>query len=221
MYMEPQTTVCIPDEDRMLVYTATQWIDFTNAVISQCLRVPENSIHIIVNRLGGGYGGKVSRSAQVACACALACLLTKKPVRFVMTFESNMTVIGKRNGMIGEYEVDVNSNGKILKLKGNSAHDMGCSLNESPSLLASVAYPNCYDASLWTVKNENVKTDAPSHSWCRAPGSLESIAMTETVMEHIAKVIGKDPISVRMTNMVNDSVMKTMIPDFLKDIGKY
>lgn len=220
MHMEPQTTVCIPSEDGLLVYTATQWTNYTQIAISECLNIPGNSIHIVVNRVGGGYGGKVSRSGQIACACALACHLTGLPVRFVMSLESNMSVIGKRNASISEYSVDVDCNGKIQKLKSNASYDMGCSLNESPSLLAKLAYPNCYDTSTWSVTSQDVKTDATSHTWCRAPGTFESIGLSETIMEHIAKVLEKDPMSVRIANMVHDSYLKTLIPDFLKDVGK-
>lgn len=220
MHMEPQTTVCIPSEDGMLVYTSTQYPNLVHIAISECLLLPANSIHIVVNRVGGGYGGKISRSSQIACACALACHLTGYPVRFVMSLQSNMTSIGKRNATIGKYTVEVDYNGKIEKLDCNSDYDVGCSLNESPSLLANVAYPNCYDASLWKVQSQDIKTDAPGHTWCRAPGTLESIAIAETIMEHIAKVLGKDPMSVRIENMVPDSYMKTLIPNFLKDVGK-
>lgn len=220
MHMEPQTTLCVPFENGMEVYSSTQWTHFIQIAISECLRVPENSIHIVVNRVGGSYGAKVSRSGQIACAAALACHLTGLPIRFVMTLESNMNVIGKRNSMIGEYSVDVDENGKIVKLVSSPAYDMGCSLNESPTILADHSYPNCYDASSWKVNTIHVKTDAPSHTWCRAPGTMETISLAETIMEHIAKVLDKNPMDVRVANMVADSYMRTLIPKFLKDVGK-
>ncbi len=164
-HMEPHTCICIPIEDGILVHSSTQWIDLTNIAIAECLNVPQNSIHIEVKRVGGGFGGKVSRPSQIACACALACHLTKLPIRFVMSFESNMNVIGKRNAMIGEYTIRVDGNGKIVKLDAKIAHDMGCSLNESPRLLADLSYPNCYDASSWNLEIALTKTDAPSQTY--------------------------------------------------------
>lgn len=220
-HMEPQTTVCIPSEDGIIVYTSTQWVDLVTIAISECLKQPANVIQIVVTRLGGSYGGKVSRSSQIACACALACYRTGKAVRFVMTLPANMSIIGKRNGMMGDYTVVVDANGKIKKLDGNAAHDIGCSYNESPAQLAQGAYPNCYDASSWNINGVDIKTDAPSQTWCRAPGTLEGIAMAETIMEHIACVTGKDPTSVRIANLVENSRMKELIPSFLEDIGKY
>lgn len=47
-----------------------------------------------------------------------------------MTIEANMTVVGKRYACIGDYEVDVDDNGRIQKLKNEYVEDAGCSINE-------------------------------------------------------------------------------------------
>lgn len=218
--METQTTCCVPSEDGMDVYSSTQWMDYINIAIAECLKVPENSINMIVRRLGGGYGAKISRSSQIACACALACHLTNKPVRFIMSIESNMTTMGKRYALINTYEVEVDDNGKIQKLKNDYAQDYGCTLNESVEFFTSHLFQNCYLSNTWDTKGQSVKTDAPSHTWCRAPGTTEGIAMIENIMEHIARETGKDRIAVRLANMGDDSNIRTMMPDFLKDIGQ-
>lgn len=217
MYMETQTTVCIPSVNGITVHASTQFPDMTNIAIAECLKLPTNSIRIEVKSVGGGFGGKESRPAQIACACALATHLTGQPIRFVMSLESNMNVVGKRNAMIAQYAANVDRNGKIVELTAKMFLDMGCSLNESPRFLVG----NCYDASSWSVTRELIKTNAPSMTWCRGPGTLESISMAEVIMEHIAKVMDKDPVAVRIANMAPDSKMKTLIPDFLKDVGKY
>lgn len=42
--------------------------------------------------------------------------------------------------------------------------------------------------------------------------------MTEHVMEHIARVVGKEPVDVRMQNLEEGSVFETMIPEFVASV---
>lgn len=129
--MEPQTCVCVPIEDGMDVYSATQWMDAAQVAIANSINVKNNHINMNVRRLGGGFGAKISRNIQVACAAAIATHLLNRPVRFVMTIEANMNIAGKRYAVINDYDVEVDDNGKIQKLVTDYVEDMGCSNNEA------------------------------------------------------------------------------------------
>lgn len=218
--MEPQTTICRPAEDGIEVMSSTQWIDFVQIAVSACLNIPSNKINMVHRRIGGGYGAKASRSAQVACACAIACTLTNRPVRFVLTMESNMETVGKRLALINEYDIDVDDDGKIIKMANNFSQDFGCSTNENMMFSALAHMKNCYENDTWSVTTNIVRTNAPSHTFCRAPGSTEGIAMIENIMEHIARTTGKDPLAVRIANMPEENKMRTILPDFIADTGK-
>lgn len=219
--MEAQTCVVVPIEDGLDVYSSTQWIDSSQIAIANTLNVPNNYINMNVRRLGGAYGSKISRSAQIACAAALAAYLLNRPVRFVLTIEQNMTVCGKRFACINDYEVEFDDEGKIQKLKNDYAEDFGCSNNESPLEGTTEHFKNCYDARSFTVKSMATLTDAPSSTWCRAPGTTEGIAMIENIMEHIAFKVKKDPVDVRMANIPSINNMKKILPEFLESVGKF
>ncbi|XP_066582260.1 uncharacterized protein [Prorops nasuta] len=220
--MESQTCVCIPVEDGMDVYPASQWIDLTQVSIAECLGIKNNSINVKVRRLGGAYGAKISRGTQVACACAVVCRKLNRTARFVLSIESNMVSMGKRHSTKQEYEVGVDNNGKIQYLNTTQWSDQGSSFNETigPFLLHHMG--SCYDTDTWNIVGYEVRTDLPSNTYCRAPGSTEGIAISESLMEHIASVLEKDPLEVRLANMLEDD-KKMLLPmiDELKKTAEY
>jgi len=133
--METQTCLCVPIEDGMDVYAAIQGIDHVHIAIADALNVPNNHINMNVRRLGGGYGAKISRASQIACAAAVAAHLLNRPVRFVMTIEANMNVCGKRYACISDSEVSFDDSGKIQKLLTDYVEDSGCAPNEPSELM--------------------------------------------------------------------------------------
>ena len=71
-YMETHTALAIPDEDNcMVVYSSSQWPANAHSVIAKCLGVPENNIRVITRRVGGGFGGKATKSMVVSIYCQL------------------------------------------------------------------------------------------------------------------------------------------------------
>lgn len=62
-------------------------------------------INVIIRRVGGGYGGKITRSCQVACAAALVTHLQGKTCRFVLPMQTAMKIIGKRLSTSCNFEV--------------------------------------------------------------------------------------------------------------------
>ncbi|XP_011302811.1 indole-3-acetaldehyde oxidase-like [Fopius arisanus] len=214
--MEPQSCVCIPTEDGIDVYPATQYIDLVHLSIASCLAIPNNKINVRVRRLGGSYGAKLVRNISVCCACAVAAQVLNRPARFIMTIESNMTTIGKRFPVKHDYEIGVDADGVIQYLNQKTWHNTGCSFND-PIAFQSVAHAySCYDKSVWNSVAHEVRTDIPSNTYARAPGSTEGIAMAENMMEHIAHTLGKDALDVRLNNMLPEH--KTELNKMINDI---
>lgn len=221
--MEPQTAFAFPNDDGGVdVYCPTQYMDLSHIAIAKCLNIMQSKVNIIVKRVGGGFGGKISHSSWVACACALATFLTRQPVRFVMTIESNMRTIGKRYANATNYEVSVDSaTAAINNLTLTMTEDYGYSFNDDVSLFTMGALQNTPYArpNQWKIQIDRLKTDAPSSTWFRAPGTMEAVSVMENLMEHIARETNKDPALVRVNNIIDNIEMKKIVPQFIKDTG--
>lgn len=216
--MEPQTTVCIPRDGKYDVYCATQWIGNIHWAISKVLKVPGNKINITVSRLGGGYGSKISGAVRVAATCALVSYHLQRPARFVLQLEQNMGSIGKRWPMMANYHTGFDDQGMIEGMTLEFFCDAGCSQNDFVAPLVQGAVANCYHSDHWTIKPNSVLTDAPSNLWARGPGDVEGIAYTENIMEHIAFVLKKDAMEVRMANMDPQQPLYNIYKEFVQTV---
>ncbi|CAH2267495.1 jg22583 [Pararge aegeria aegeria] len=200
-YMEPLSCVTIPIDRGVEVFDTSQWMDLTQIAVAQCLGMTESDVHVKVRRIGGGFGGKISRNVQVACACAIVAKGMDRPCRFILPLETNITIAGRRLPFQCEYEVGVDDNGKIQYLNASITEDDGFSHNENILDFVCSGFPNCYSTEFFNLKTYAVLTDLPSNTFARAPGTLEGIVSIENIMEHIAFAVKKDPTDVRLTNM--------------------
>ena len=66
-YLETQTALAIPDEDRcMVVYSSCQVPSMLQNSIKKCLGVPIHNVCVITRRVGGAFGGKDFRAMSVS-----------------------------------------------------------------------------------------------------------------------------------------------------------
>ncbi|XP_055703921.1 aldehyde oxidase 3-like [Phlebotomus papatasi] len=220
-HMETQTTLAVPTEDGMDIYASTQWIDVTQRVVAQVLAVKENTINIKLRRLGGAFGAKIFRNGIVACATAVACYHQHRPIRMVLPMETNMRAIGKRMPAAIDYNVNFTDIGTVLNLHAVVTHDLGITPNDYIMLSNLLFSANAYITATWLVEFKTVITDAPTNTWMRAPGSTEMIAYTETIMEHMAWALEKDPIEVRLANILPVNPIRVILRDFLENCEYY
>jgi len=66
-----------------------------------------SSVNVSVQRIGGSFGGKVSRSHMVSSAVAVAAWKTHKPVKVALDLKTHMTLLGGREPYYSKYKVGV------------------------------------------------------------------------------------------------------------------
>ncbi|KAF2354200.1 Aldehyde oxidase/xanthine dehydrogenase molybdopterin binding [Trinorchestia longiramus] len=202
--MEALHATIVPTEDGYDVTATTQHVTETQSVVANVLGVPANSINMSLRRIGGGFGGKITRGNLVACATAVAVRKIQKPVRVTLDLQTNMKVVGWREPYYASYEAGFNDEGVLDALKVDLYGDPGYVNNDSAVTMAAHMIPNVYASQSYDINAKSVKTDTAANTYCRTPGLTEGIAVIENIMDHIAVELGKDPLLVREANFKPD-----------------
>ncbi|KAJ8299303.1 hypothetical protein KUTeg_023363 [Tegillarca granosa] len=170
-HMETQIAICVPTEDGMDVDASTQWIQYAQQAIAQVCGTKDSSLYLKVRRLGGAYGGKISRNFPVSAACGLAAYLLDKPVRLRLDFHKNMDMMGKRFPYQANYEVGFTEGGKLNGVKITYYADCGISPSEHAMPFVMDSGDNAYHCENWHMISKLVKTNKPANTSCRSPGT--------------------------------------------------
>ncbi|HEY7377136.1 MAG TPA: molybdopterin cofactor-binding domain-containing protein, partial [Steroidobacteraceae bacterium] len=76
-YLEGQIAVALPGEDgTMLIHSSTQHPSEVQRLVAHCLAVPAKDVVVHCRRMGGGFGGKETQPALLACIAALGARAT-------------------------------------------------------------------------------------------------------------------------------------------------
>ncbi|OQV18654.1 Xanthine dehydrogenase [Hypsibius exemplaris] len=216
-HMETQTSVVRPTEDGLDIEAGTQWIDHAQTAVSRSCGIPKNAINVSVKRVGGGFGAKVTRSSIITCGTAVAAFLTRRSVKMHMSLVDNLKTIGKRYPYFTKYEAGFDDSGKLLGIKMEIYCNLGSQKNDSPIGHSKSFVENAYKCPAWKLTYYACKTNLPPNTYCRGPGSTESVYFVETLMEHVAASLGKTPIDIKQQNFFKDGD-KTMDGSRLSDV---
>ncbi|CAH1997051.1 unnamed protein product [Acanthoscelides obtectus] len=215
-HMEVQCCQVVPTEDGFDIYPVTQWMDLCQLAAAEALAIPTQTINVKVRRLGGSFGGKISRNSLISTAAAVAAFKLRRPVKIWLPFITNMNVIGKRYPQLTRYEVGVDAKGVMQYLKADIYSDFGVGGNDIIDPMVVDSFQNVYVTDTWRFSTYQVSTDTHANTWTRAPGTLEAMGSIETIFEHIAYEMNLDPVQVRQLN--TDSTKHGKILGYWKEI---
>ncbi|XP_046360646.2 indole-3-acetaldehyde oxidase-like [Haliotis rufescens] len=204
-HLETQFCLGYPAEDGVGVHlhSATQWSDGVQQAVARLLNIKDSSVSVEVKRLGGSFGGRITRANMTACAAALATQIMKRPVRLAMNFHTNMKTVGKRIPYLANYTIGINNDGKLQGIQLTAHADCGISPNDNRFALFPRYMDNAYYCPAWDFKPVALKTNLPTNTPCRSPACVPSMFIMETMMDHAAKVLNMDPLTFRKLNLFN------------------
>jgi len=210
-YMETQCAIAVPGERNLItIHSSTQSPDSVQSAIHHALGLPMSNIGIETTRVGGGYGGKTTRSPYVAAATALAAWKHRRPVKLAIRRENDSAMIGHRHPVLGEYAIAIGTGldnpdhrGRLMGLStafwsdGGNTYDCSFVVMDCIQLRSDGAYyiPD-YESS-----GDVCKTNKASNGAMRSMGLMQGLLIQEDAVERAAHAIGMLVEDVREKNL--------------------
>ena len=206
-YLEGQITYAVPREDGQLtLYVSTQHPDGNQREAAAALNLTTNDVEVICRRMGGGFGGKEGNASIFSQSAALAAFKLQKPVKLRVNRDDDMMITGKRHDFRIDYEAGFDDDGRILGIDVTLASRCGYSTDYSGPVndRAVLHIDNCYYLPNLSIISHRCKTNMQSATAFRGFGGPQGMFGIETVIEQIARKIGKDPLEVRKVNLYQE-----------------
>ena len=236
-YLEGQVALAVPlEDDQMLVYSSTQHPTEVQHVVARVLGRSANAITTETRRLGGGFGGKESQASIIAALAAMAAAATARPVKLRLSRDDDMLATGKRHDFLYQYDVGFDGEGRIAGIDLVLASRAGNVADLSSSVLNRALHhvDNCYYLPNIVVRGYPCRTNTVSNTAFRGFGGPQGMLAIETVIDEIARSLGRDPDAVRRINyygpgrraithygqVLRDNIIEDVV-DQLTDVADY
>ena len=206
-YLEGQVSLCVPDEDRgVLVYSSSQHPSEVQKLVAGVLGISLREVAVEVRRMGGGFGGKETQAAGLACLAAIFARRTGCPVKFRMPRQDDMVQTGKRHDFWNRYEVGFDETGLIQGVTMDLAAMCGCSPDLSEGIVDRAMFhaDNSYYYDSSRITGYRCKTNTVSNTAFRGFGGPKGMIAAESMMDDIARQLGMDPLDVRKANLYRE-----------------
>ncbi|PIO30993.1 hypothetical protein AB205_0063890 [Aquarana catesbeiana] len=207
-YLETNCCIAVPkgEDGEMELFASTQNTTETQAFAAHALGVPSNRIVVRVKRMGGGFGGKESRSSVISTVVALAANKTGRPVRCMLDRDEDMLITGGRHPYLGRYKVGFKNSGQVTALEVSYYLNAGNSVDLSHAVLDRSLFhmDNAYKIPNIRGTGYLCKTNLPSNTAFRGFGGPQAMMVVEAWMSDIAEVCKLPPEHVRKLNMYKE-----------------
>jgi len=204
-YLETNAALVIPNKEEKTyeVWSSTQNTMETQEFVSQVTGVPSNRINARVKRMGGAFGGKESRSCQLACILAVAAKKEQRPMRCMLNRDEDMMTSGQRHPIQARWKVGTTSDGVLVALEANIYNNAGYSQDMSGAVMDRCAthLENCYEIPHVLIRGHVCKTNTHSNTAFRGFGGPQAMFITESYMTAIAEGLNISVDELRWKNL--------------------
>eukprot|EP00040_Diaphanoeca_grandis_P018555 m.97622 g.97622 ORF g.97622 m.97622 type:complete len:1296 (+) comp26995_c0_seq1:59-3946(+) len=207
-YLETNGTLAVPkgEDGEMEIFASTQNPRETQMNVAEALGVAANKIVCRVKRLGGGFGGKESRSVFVSLAAAVAAHHTGRAVRCILERDEDMLATGGRHPFLAKYKVGFTKDGRVLALDIQMYSNAGNSTDLSNAVMDRALFhmDNVYKIPNIRGSGFTCKTNLCSNTAFRGFGGPQGLFFAELWITDVAHTCSISQTHARELNFYNE-----------------
>ncbi|CAN1200132.1 Xanthine dehydrogenase 1 [Linum perenne] len=210
-YLEPNSSYIwtLDSGNEVHMISSTQAPHKHQKYVSHVLGLPMSKVVCKTKRIGGGFGGKETRSAFLVAAACVPCYLLNRPVKITLDRDVDMMITGQRHSFLGKYKVGFTNEGKVLALDLEIYNNGGNSLDLSLSILERAMFnsDNVYEIPHVRIVGNVCFTNLPSNTAFRGFGGPQGMLITENWIQRVAVEVNKSPEEIREMNFQGEGTI--------------
>ena len=198
-YLEGQIAMVLPrDDGDLFIFSSTQHPGELQALIAAATGKQAKDVVFECRRMGGGFGGKESQPALIACIAALMTQRTGRACKLRLDRDDDMKMTGKRHDFVIDYNVGFDSDGHIDAVEFVFASRCGMSADLSGAINDRAMFhcDNAYYLPNLSVVSHRCKTHTVSNTAFRGFGGPQGMFGIECVMDDVARHLGIETLDV-------------------------
>uniref|UniRef100_A0A7N0RHR8 xanthine dehydrogenase n=1 Tax=Kalanchoe fedtschenkoi TaxID=63787 RepID=A0A7N0RHR8_KALFE len=203
-YLEPHGSFVwtMDGGNEVHIISSTQAPQHHQKLVSELLDLPMSKVVCKAKRIGGGFGGKETRSALICGAAAIPSYILNQPVKLILDRDTDMMVTGQRHSFLGKYKVGFTKDGKVLALDLEIYNNGGNTIDLSHAVLERAMFhsDNLYEIPNIRIRGAVCFTNFPSNTAFRGFGGPQGMIICENWIQRIATVLNKSPEEIRELN---------------------
>jgi len=212
--------------DQLVLYASTQMPHTMRVALSEILGLEERCIRVIAPDVGGGFGPKVRLYPEEIVLAALA-LELDHPVRWIEQRSEHLLTSAHARDHQYRVTAYADRRGRILGIDCEITVDAGAygMWPQGPYQEANMvarSLPGPYAVPHYRARTYTVATNKTPIGPYRGVGRPGACFAVERTIDEIARAVGRDPVAVRLENMVQpDQMPYKSITGMHYDSGDY
>jgi carbon-monoxide dehydrogenase large subunit len=213
-----------PHGRTLTVWTSTQAPHHAREQLAHSLRLPAESIRVIAQDVGGGFGNK-EHLYQEEVLVALASMQLRVPVKWIEDRRESLLSTIQAREQIHDARLALDADGRFVALHSRFVANMGArpsNVGAGPALVASTMLPGPYRFDAAGATFRGVLTNKTPSGAYRGFGMQQAAWVRERLVDEAARELGLDRVELRLRNMLGPEELPYQTPTFqVYDSGDY